>query len=137
MENNEQLEVTKNENLTEVTDEVVASPSEIDENQSIEDSPVEVNENETVERKSKKKKSATIIEDIFTKGDRVSVDESKNPEWSNGSKIPHWIYNRRFYIVNIDDDNNCEISLDLNGKVSGKINSKFLIKINGITNKTL
>lgn len=126
MDNNELLEVS-NEDLVNPNLINEESPDEISKDEVR--SPSEVVENDTSDKKSKKKKSQVVSAEVFSIGDRVVVDESRQPEWSDGSQIPHWIYTRRFYIVSISDDNTCEISLNPNGNISGSISSKFLNKV--------
>lgn len=127
MDNNELLEVSNEE----VTDTDLTKEDLVDEvSNEISDSQG-TTENDNSDKKTKKKKSSITVSstEVFVKGDRVTVDESQNPTWIDGSQIPRWIYTRRFYVVNTYGDGKCEISLNLNGNVSGTVSSQFLKKV--------
>lgn len=127
MENNELLEVSNEA----VTDTGQIKEDSVDKvSNEISDSQDSI-ENDTSDKKTKKKKSSITFTstEIFVKGDRVIVDESQNPTWTDGSQIPRWIYTRRFYVVDIHEDSTCEISLNLNGNVSGIVSPQFLKKV--------
>lgn len=120
--------------LSEVSEETLDSPETFSDDQNLnllENLTLSDNkESEVLEKKSRKRKSQVDdFEEVFVRGDRVIVDENQNPQWSNGNPVPHWIYTRRFYILNVIDDE-CEISLDLNSKkASGRIKSGFLKRV--------
>lgn len=125
MESSDLFEIT-NEGLTNSDPTDKESSNQISE-ESV--NPQDTPKNEIVDKRTKRKRSSVTAPEIFVKGDRVIVDESQNPEWVDGSQIPHWIYTRRFYVISTLEDDTCEISLNSNGKTSGRISSRFLKKI--------